>query len=99
MGFRRELGDLTPKADLGGCAFLGMGVCPVCACWGGGGHFIISLEETIPPEKSCCLLCSRALFRGGGRQAGTIKNRAALEVFPSLRLLRHCRGRKERIQG
>ena len=65
----------------------------------GGGHFIISLEETIPLEKSCCLLCSRALFRGGGRQAGTIKNRAALEVFPSLRLLRHCRGRKERIQG
>ena len=28
-----------------------------------------------------------------------IKNRAALEVFASLLLLRYCRGRKERIQG
>lgn len=101
MSFRRELGDVAPKSRRSGWLRLPWNGCLPCVCvlGRGGGHFIISLEETIPLEKSCCLLCSRALFRRGGRQAGMIKNRAALEVFPSLLLLRHCRGRKERIQG
>lgn len=60
-----------------------MDECLPCVCALGRGHFIISLEETIPRESSCCLVCSRALFRGGRGQAGMIKNQAALEVFPS----------------
>lgn len=48
-------------------------VSALCVHVGGGGHFIISLEETIPLEKSCCLLHSRALFRGGGKAGGDDK--------------------------